>query len=480
MRDDLIKFSERLGFRTQNEPHGIKIKLPCSPILLRLEESFNDKYFAAFYVRTSSWDWNGERTDLHDSFSLLLAAYLAASNTASCTLIEVPHPAAETASGEIYARYVLPTQPHMCYYSSSINEENSAYSLINEFYYFEEFIHTWIDLHPNEDNISLLKGYLGVEEWITSYSSSLDLEPSEEDTASERPQPPILHWRSGKGQQSCFRSRQISTALLALSKSSTQQSIEVRSGLVFSTDQIKNFVTHRELHSIQKCMSTLEGSKKIDSIEVFAFDNYIVAQQGATVVSIPSDSGRNGIERERENILSTYQDLSRILFPSVIFTWNETVDPGRFEALIRELLLREPGVARVRSVGSTNEPDGGRDLIAEWLLPEQDFSCLEEGDPLLKNRNVIIQCKAYKKSVGKRDIPGVRDMLEFHDSDGYMLISSGQIATSATDHLIWLRKQGNIFSDWWTRPEIEDRLRKNLDIARRYIDIFSMAESETS
>jgi hypothetical protein len=62
------------------------------------------------YVRTTSWDFEGERTDLHEAISIILAAFFRTLPCISCSLWVVPHPAIDIKS-EIYARDMLFAQP---------------------------------------------------------------------------------------------------------------------------------------------------------------------------------------------------------------------------------------------------------------------------------------------------------------------------------------------------------------------------------
>jgi hypothetical protein len=60
---------------------------------------------------------------------------------------------------------------------------------------------------------------------------------------------------------------------------------------------------------------------------------------------------------------------------------------------------------------------------------------------------------------------------------GYcFLIVSSQLTTTLTDHLEKLRSEGKFWVDWWTRSEIEDRLKESLDILAKYPNIVRRKE----
>lgn len=140
-----------------------------------------------------------------------------------------------------------------------------------------------------------------------------------------------------------------------------------------------------------------------------------------------------------------------------------------FEALVCELLDREPGVVRCRRAGPTREPDDKRDLIAEWVVPPTDPKAAEA--PPSRPVRVVVQCKAYRKSVGKADVTDLRDTVEHHDAAGYFLAVSSELSGRLIAQLERLRNQRKWFVDWWTRQEIEQRLRRHPDITSRYSQV---------
>jgi hypothetical protein len=108
----------------------------------------------------------------------------------------------------------------------------------------------------------------------------------------------------------------------------------------------------------------------------------------------------------------------------------------------------------------------------DWYTPLQANGVTQENARrLTTKRRIIVQCKALSKSVGKSKIPDVRDMLEHYDAQGYLLAASGDVGATAIDYLLGLRTRGDFFTDWWGRHEIEDRLRRNPDVANRYPDM---------
>ena len=76
-----------------------------------------------------------------------------------------------------------------------------------------------------------------------------------------------------------------------------------------------------------------------------------------------------------------------------------------------------------------------------------------------------MQCKARKKIVGKAEVKDIRDTIEDHDAQGYFLAVSNRLTSGLTDHLLKMKQEGKFYIDWWTRDQIEKRLKAfpNLD-----------------
>jgi hypothetical protein len=199
---------------------------------------------------------------------------------------------------------------------------------------------------------------------------------------------------------------------------------------------------------------------------------------GEHLFFVQRECGRKQFENQRQKIRKRYQKESLLLFPLVNYEWNEHIDGGEFEHLILDLLKREPGVHRARVVSATTERDGGKDILCEWsTMPISTEKVSEKTAPTVFRR-VIVQCKAYSKSVGKSHVLDIRDTIEHHGATGYFLAVSSQLTTTLTDHLDFMRRKGAIWVDWWTRSEIEERLSRNQDIALKYPNIVKFEQVE--
>jgi len=92
-------------------PSGLKLHI-------QTRKSNLDFYYS---VRTSSWTYSGERSDLHDVISIAFSTFLKFSDSKiSCSLINVINPVVPELDNEIYARYIVPIQ----YDFSKLSNEN--------------------------------------------------------------------------------------------------------------------------------------------------------------------------------------------------------------------------------------------------------------------------------------------------------------------------------------------------------------------
>lgn len=101
-------------------------------------------------------------------------------------------------------------------------------------------------------------------------------------------------------------------------------------------------------------------------------ENRLAVVGAQQIVFLSRSCGRHAWEKARERIRIRHEAESPILFPPWRFAWRRHIDDAMFEQLVHELLVRTPGVERVRSAGPTRQADGGRDLIVRWRRPNLD------------------------------------------------------------------------------------------------------------
>ena len=86
----------------------------------------------------------------------------------------------------------------------------------------------------------------------------------------------------------------------------------------------------------------------------------------------------------------------------------------------------------------------------------------------LKPTSVVVQVKGSATSVGKSQVRDIRDTVEYYGAQGYFLAVSTELTSPLIEQLEVIGRDRGWVVDWWTRLEIENRLRRHPDIARRY------------
>ena len=171
-------------------------------------------------------------------------------------------------------------------------------------------------------------------------------------------------------------------------------------------------------------------------------------------------------------VISRMKQEQYFLFNKDTYIWAETINGGRFESFSRELLERVPGIIRVYNTSVTNEPDANADLICIWDTTDlAGMPQIKDRSPV-QRRKIVVQCKAWKKNIGKNDIPSIRDTLDRFDAQGMLIIASKKITKSLVEHIDVLKRKG-IWADFWDRDYIEKLLDDNPDVALKYKDIVS-------
>lgn len=117
-----------------------------------------------------------------------------------------------------------------------------------------------------------------------------------------------------------------------------------------------------------------------------------------------------------------------------------------FERLCYDLLVCM-GFAEVPPIGKTNAPDGGKDIIAtesvQTLLGEE-------------KRRWIFQCKHSKKSLSRKDVSEIGDLLDENNAEKYGLFCSSELTPEAINRL--KKKSLGEKVQFWGKIEIQSKL----------------------
>lgn len=460
--------------------------------------------FVYFYVRTTSWDLPGERTDANELISVLLAIFLRMELKLSCSLIDIPHPAVEVPETEVYARYLVPEQPQNAMYLLSDEGITQLRNILAMGQYFKWLFPQLFDWSPEEKDgeTVVIPGYDWVKaskwaghvaeaigepwvqlDWPDTFEELLELEKSgqvelggnEQIQFVFRTYPNWKHYRSIHTGITVYEAPTAASTLVErILTKLPWNNIEGIDAKLFLSENTRNLINHEDSNLADKILSTLYSQDDELNIVYIPLEHDFVAVSPQHLVFMQRECGRKQFENEREKIHKRHEKESSLLFPLTNFQWNSQINDAEFESLILDLLKREPGVHRARLVSVAKERDGGKDILCEWFTTPTRIDEISEETPPAILRRVIVQCKAYGKSVGKSDVRDIRDTVEHHEASGYFLAVSSQITTTLTDHLDLLRRRGKIWVDWWTRNELEERLSKHQDIAHKYPNIVQL------
>ena len=328
----------------------------------------------------------------------------------------------------------------------------------------------WSDAEPAYESSGEVEG------WAKEVSQAVDEELDNRVKFNIRAAPNWLFYRSIHRNISILGSPNIVAAMEAMLCSEVPGSqIRAINRRLFVSDRVRSAAPLRAEQWARKVLGQLDGGE-IDRFLIVPVENRLIVSGGAHVIALTRDCGEQAFREERARVERRHRHEARVLFRPSRYVWKERIDADRFESFVQDLLVREPGVIRVRKVGRTRDPDRGKDLIADWLTPPSAGTLVPEKSAPTVPRKILVQAKGMKKSVGKKDVIDIRDMLDDHGASGYFLAVSSQITSDLTDHLDRMRDEGKYWVDWWNRIEIEERLNGHVDILARYPDLVTRVE----
>lgn len=184
-----------------------------------------------------------------------------------------------------------------------------------------------------------------------------------------------------------------------------------------------------------------------------------------TLIAIRENCGQEIYEEERKLFMQRRAYEDHVFFADSQIDWLSPLDAGDFEDLCVDILRREPGVSLAKPVGGVNDRDGGRDILINWTIPRSHD---ESGKRESQRKQLLGQVKLRGRTVGKGDVQDIRDTLERHESEGFMLIAYPRLSAPLVDYLEHLKNRTNFVVSWWEKSDLENRLRRHPDIARRY------------
>ena len=238
---------------------------------------------------------------------------------------------------------------------------------------------------------------------------------------------------------------------------------------------MRNAIPRRVQRRIERLVGHLEPDEKAN-IANFPCESHLFCVTQSGILSRRVNCGAERYAAEFINLQEINRANDSFLGADASFSWSQEVKPARFEELVHSLLDEDPQVQRVKQVGHSNEPDGGRDCIAEVT---QGFlhRGTSEDEPERISR-IIVQCKVSLKNIGKGAVLDIRDTVDRYDVHGFLLVSFPGVTRPLIDYIESIRARNLFWIESWTKADLEARLRANLSCARRYSDVVKVTVSE--
>jgi len=467
--ENLLKELEIEDYSVEENEISISSSYPSGLKLhIQTRKSNLDFYYS---VRTSSWTYPGERSDLHDVISIAFSAFLKFSDSKiSCSLISVINPAVPELDNEIYARYIVPIQYDFSKFSNKNDLKLFCERLVLGMFLFENLFwrlafHLDENLQTEELNYSF--------ELSDSFNETMKIFFDEESylNTAVRDYPSWEYIGDSKNGLTVVESKELAFYLSTFIESFDNESLITGiNGNLLLTKEYKNFLLKKDIDKITSIFKKFGDNPEF----IFPLENKIIGVGEELSVFIDSFCDFQSFKIEKEKIKQRHLNESKLLFPPEKVIWADKIDDDKFELLIKALLERQEDIVWTRRIGHVNEPDGGRDLIAEWLIKPSGKESRKTGEQPNKIKRIIVQCKGYKNGVGKSDVTDIRDTIEHNDCDGYFLAVSSHLKRSLTEHLEKMKYSGKYWIDWWTKDEIEFKLIENIDIAKKFSDIITI------
>jgi hypothetical protein len=452
------------------------LALPCAgedhyPFNLQIVGAPGAQLFPHAWVRTVSgaWDGCGGRTDLHEMFGLLWAVLLRANGIASAAFIDERGFCGEA---EIYSRALLFLQPFDRFFPRS---DQRTPALLKA--HTAEAVHALHAVLSLDDPAATPPRWAAPEKaWAEAIRAHLGGGDSD-DLAAARINPDWRYYRAFKRGITWLQLPPEQMVFLrAMCRHYEPATCRQGRRLALTAGGLHHSIALDALRRAQGALKAMEPGSFATSGDgstrwnehgalVIPLENRLVLIGGHFLVSVTTNCGYQAFMDARSNWLEQNRQAALIFGAGAAFKWIEPVHPGRFEELVEALLGVEPNVFRVRSTGPPNDRDQGRDLVIQRAA----VLGLAADQPTTTIERILVQVKTRNRTVGKGDVRDIRDTIEHHHADGYLLIAYPRPSGDLIRHLEDLSERG-VSADWWDRNQLEERLRKHPDILTRFSD----------
>ncbi len=128
-----------------------------------------------------------------------------------------------------------------------------------------------------------------------------------------------------------------------------------------------------------------------------------------------------------------------------------------FERLCYDILIKR-GFIDVHPVGKSNASDGGKDILAS-----EEYRTITG----IENRKWIWQCKHSKKSLNRKDVSEISDLLQENNASAYGLLCSSSLTPDLINRLE-LKKSAEVRIAYYGTTELNTLLSQYPDLLAKY------------
>ena len=428
-------------------------------------------------VKTSGAQFSGDRTDIHDVFSLIWGAVLRGFGIASVQLIDESH---GFVPGELGARYLLFGQSPWKVTGSSIEAARRALNAWSAFsFHLLDDVFQWEQGRRETRHDRMTDSSRKTPAWSARISKAL--KDPKDFIVSRRTFPRWAYCSSKKCGVTVVRlpSKRLSNLRAILGPFSPQIANGVASYAILANG-IPNAIPYDVYERARDFLAlTKDVHKRVLAVPL---DSHCLFIGNKTIVALRGEYGRSRFEDERQRTMARRAIENQVFMVEAVVQWRKPLDAGALEDMCVELVRREPGVVWAKPVGGVYDRDGGRDILIDWKTPrehvpghkiEPSEGSMPRGRKSTRIIRVIAQVKLSSRTIGKTHVRDIRDTLDHYDADGFLLVAHSRISSGLVDHLDKLRMT-IARVDWWEAVDLEERLRRHPDIAQRYDQLVSL------
>lgn len=137
--------------------------------------------------------------------------------------------------------------------------------------------------------------------------------------------------------------------------------------------------------------------------------------------------------------------------------WELLKEPkdDNFQEICRLLLLKEPGIQEVISIGKARAADRGRDFeLRQTVKGLTDSTTIKW----------LVQCKFSSRSISPDTLKGWTDRVREHGYNGFWLMTNNDITPSLFDHFKDVEHNAGIKVKFWQRGDFHTKLNVYAEI----------------